>query len=196
MDMHSEGLELLKDGIVLPHFRILSFFLSGVLENSYRILNINSHGGYVREVIDIMCPYDNIDYIGVDEDPEVVREAQKKKLPGTFRNINYDRMRLRSNSYDLIIAQNQFLSGDDLIEKMDNLFRASRQWIILFDYLVLPECDGSMEFEIDGKTEQILGVSHLRELFGIMEPTQLEYSFIVKNDNPLMPTPSIFVIKI
>jgi len=195
MDIHSDGLQLLKNGILLPHFRILSLFLNDILEDSYRVLDMNSHGGSICEVIDIMCNC-NIDYVGVDEDPKEVEKAKFKKLNGTFRNMNYDRMRLRTNSYDLIIAQDQFLSGDNLIERMDNLFRASRRWIILFNYMVLPECDNSMRFEVNGKSEEIYGITRLRELLSIMEPSQLEYSFIVKNDNPLSPTPSIFVIKI
>lgn len=195
MEIHNEGLELLKEGIILPHFRILSFFLNDILEDSFRILDVNSHGGYIREVMEIMCPRP-IEYVGVDEDPADVAKAQMKNIPGTFRHISYERMKLRSNSYDLIIAQDQFLHGSDLMERLDNLFRASRQWIILFNFLVLPECDDAMDFEIDGETQKIFGVNRLRELFSIMEPTQLEYSFIVKNDNPLRPTPSIFVVKI
>ena len=195
MEIYSEGLELLKDGVVLLHFRILSSFLSGILEDNHRVLDINSHGGYLREMIDILCPHD-IDYIGVDEDVKHVVSAQLKNINGSFRHVEYDEMKLRTKSYDLIIAQNQFLSGGNLIGKMDNLFRASRKWIILFNFLVLQECDGSMKFEIDGKQEEIYGVSYLREMFGIMEPTQLEYSYIVKTENPLKPTPSIFVIRI
>jgi len=193
--MHLDGIELLKDGIVLPNFRILSFFLSNILEDSYRVLDINSQGGYIRESIDIMCPKD-IDYVGVDEDKIYSEIGKTRNVRGIFKTIKYNKMKLHTDSYDLIIAQNQYLEGDNLIEQIDNLFRASRKWIIFFNFIVLPECDGSMDIEFDGKEQKIYGVNYLRELFGIMKPTQLEYSFIVKTDNPLKPTPSIFVIKI
>lgn len=194
MDIYSDGIQLLQEGVVLPHFRILSFFLDDILEDSFRVLDINSHGGSVRKVIDLMCPH-KIDYVGVDEDKSETEKAREQNLKGTFRTMSYDRMRLRTDSYDLIVAHNQFLNDDDILERIDNLFRATRNWIILFNFLVLPECDNSMICEVDGEMQRIYGVSRLRELFGIMEPSQLEYSFIVKNDNPLKPTPSIFVVK-
>lgn len=194
MDVHSDGLDLLKDGILLPHFRILSLFLSDILKDSYRVLDIDSHGAYLREVINIMCPKD-IEYVSVDEDPKYVEIAKARKIDGVFRNTKYDKMKLREKSYDLIIAQNQFLKGNDIINDIDNLFRASRKWILLFNFLVLPECDGFKTININGKDEIFYGVARLRELFSVMEPKQLEYSFIVKTENPLKPTPSIFIIR-
>ena len=82
------------------------------------------------------------------------------------------------------------------MEKIDNLFRVSKKWIILFNFFVLPECESSTIININGKNEIIFGISYLRELLSIMEPSQFEYSFITKSDNPLEPTPSIFIIKV
>ena len=195
MDIHSEGLKLLGDGVILPHYRILSFFLDDILADSYRVLDINSHSGSILEMLNLIGPHFDIEYIGVDSDKQNIEEAKEKNLNGVFRHISYDKMKLHSSSYDVIIAQDQFLSGD-IMEKINNLFRASKKWIILFNFLVLPEGDSYSISEINGKKEKIYGVNHLRELMSIMSPSQLEYSFIVKNENPLEPTPAIFVIKI
>lgn len=196
MDIHSEGLQLLQEGIVLPHFRILSFFLEDILKDSYRVLDINSHSGSVLEMLQAIGPHRDIDYIGVDADHKNIEGAKQKNLNGIFKNISYERMKLHSSSYDLIIAQDQFLSNDDIMEKINNLFRVSRKWIILFNFLVLPECDSFISNDIDGMEKRIYGVNYLRELISIMGPSQLEYSFIVKNENPLEPIPSIFVVRI
>ena len=67
MDIHSEGLQLLQEGIILPHFRILSFFLEDILKDSYRVLDINSHGGSVLKMLKIIGPNRDINYVGIEK---------------------------------------------------------------------------------------------------------------------------------
>ena len=180
---------------MLPHFRVLSSFLNEILRDSDRVLDINCHSGSLFEAIKVLYPY-NVEYIGIDKDVDNIEEALVKNLLAKFRCIDYDKMKLRTDSYDLIIVQDQFLNCSDPIKKLDALFRASRKNIIFFNFLVVPEYDGYVEIEINGKKECIYGVSHMVDLLTMMEPSSFEYSFITKTDNPSAPTPSIFVVRV
>jgi ubiquinone/menaquinone biosynthesis C-methylase UbiE len=188
-------ISLLKKGIILPHFKVLSSFLDGILKEGDRVLDINCKDGYLFEMMQIMQT-DNIEYVGVDVDPENIENAKKKELFATFRNISYEKMRLHRESYDLIIVQGDFLDCDNMFEKIDNLFRATRKWVIFYQLPVLPECDSYKVIENGDTRSCVYGVSFLKEIFGIMEPRSVQHSYVTKGDDPVKPTPSIFVVRI
>ena len=195
MNIGNNGISLLKSGVVLPRFRILSSFLDDVLRDEITLLDINCSDGSLCELIRIMYPY-NVRYAGIDENEESVEMANNKLLNGSFRVADYSKMRLKTNSYDVVVAQGQFLDSDNIISKLDLLFRVSRGWIILFDFLVLPECEGSIEMRVEEKTVRVHGLSYINEILALMEPTSVKCSFVVKTNDPAMPTPSIFAIKL
>jgi ubiquinone/menaquinone biosynthesis C-methylase UbiE len=195
MDINSEGISLLKSGIMLPHYRILSSFLDDILKDQISMLDINCNNGSLCELIQILYPY-NMKYMGIDEREDFINKANEKRLTGSFRATDYSKMRLKSNSYDVVCAQGQFLDSDNILEKIDLLFRVARGWVILFNFLVLPEYEGAVEMEMDNKLVYLHGLSYIKEILAIMEPTSIKCSFVVKTDDPAMPTPSIFAIKI
>lgn len=191
----SNGISLLRAGVVLPHYRILSSFFDEILRDDMHFLDINCRDGDLCELITIMYPY-NVKYTGIDEDEENVSRAIAKGTNGLFRATDYSKMKLKTNSYDVVVAQGQFLDSDNIIKKMDLLFRVSREWIILFDFLILQEGSRSVEMEIGGKTVFVHGLSYFNEILNLMEPTSVKRSFVVKTNNPAIPTSSVFAIKI
>lgn len=195
MNTTPNSISLLKSGVVLPHYRILSSFFDEILRNDINILDINCNDGSLCELIRIMYPY-NVKYMGIDENRACVDSAVEKGLEGSFRVTDYSKMKLKTNSYDVVVAQGQFLDSNNIIEKLDLLFRVARGWIVLFDFLVLPECDGSIEMTVDEKIVRVHGLSYINEILTLMEPTNVKCSFVVKTNDPAMPTPSVFAIKL
>lgn len=191
----SDSISLLRSGVVLPHYRILSSFFDEILRDDIHLLDINCQDGDLCELISIMYPY-NIKYTGIDEDKESVDRAIAKGANGLFRATDYSKMKLKTNSYDVVVAQGQFLDSDNIIKKMDLLFRVSRGWVILFDFLVLQEGSRSVEMKIGDKTVFVHGLSYFNEILNLMEPTSIKRSFVVKTNDPVTPTSSVFAIKI
>jgi SAM-dependent methyltransferase len=187
-------ISLLKKGIILPHYKVMSSFLDNIVKEGDRVLDINCKDGHLLEMMRIMHT-ENIEYVGVDEDPEQIEIAKSKDMPAVFRSLPYDNMKLHTDSYDIVVAQDQFLDCDDMFEKIDNLFRATRKWVIFYKLLVLPECDSYKVIEGENGSRCVYGVSYLREIFSIMEPISVEYSYVTKGDDPVKPTASIFVIR-
>jgi len=195
MNISTEGIPLLKSGRMLPHYRILSSFLDDILREDVNLLDINCNNGSLCELIQIMYPF-GIRYMGIDEDSSKIEEACNKKLRGAFRLADYSKMRLKSNSYDVVLAQGQFLDSDNILEKIDLLFRVAKGWVVLFDFLVIPEQEGVVEIEMNDRKVYLHGLGYINEIISIMNPTNIKCSFVVKTDNPAMPTPSIFAIKL
>jgi len=189
------GVELLKSGVVLPQYRIVESFFGNIISSPCRVLDLNCADGFLYQVMKFFFPYE-IDYVGVDEDEGEIEKAQRKDLPITLKQLPYSNMKLHTDSYDVIVVQGNYFKCDDLLKKIDNLFRASRQWVVFYNLYVVPECDSYRIMNINGEDKYVYGINYIRETLNLMEPTSVEYSYIVKGENPTDPIPSIFAIKI
>jgi ubiquinone/menaquinone biosynthesis C-methylase UbiE len=189
------GIDLLKKGIVLPQHRILSSFLDNILSGPCRMLDLNCDDGSLYEVVDFFFPY-KIDYVGVDQSESSINMAMDKNLPVQFKHLDYSKLKLRENSYDVIVVQNEYFGCGDLLKKIDTLFRASRRWVVFYSMYVIPECDSYRMLEVDGEDKCVYGINYIKETLSLMEPFSVEYSYIVKAENPTDPIPSIFAIKL
>jgi len=192
--MHND-IDLLKRGVIMPKFKVLSSFFDRMIKKGDRVLDINCKDGYLLEMIHIMH-LENVDYVGVDPNLNNIKRANEKNLDGSFKNISYDKMKLHSDSYDLIIAQDNFLDCDNMFEKIDNLFRATRKWIVFYNIPVIPECDSYQMVNSDEGSDCVHGVAFIHEILSIMEPVSVQHSYITKGEDPAKPTSSIFVVRV
>ena len=188
-------IEMLKRGIMLPQYRMFCQFLDMSLCEGDRVVDLDCKDGTLCEVIDLMFPHD-IEYNGIHSDKEKIEIALKKNLRGVFKHRNYSKLRMRSNSYDIVIAQNSYFNDGDIFEKIDNLLRVSKKWVILFNKLVIPECEGFREIVADDKVVKIHGINYLKEIIEIMSPSNFGCSYVSKGNNPIEPTPSMFIIRV
>ena len=197
MNIYNDGISLLKDGIILPHYRVLSLFFNDILkESNNKILDINCHNGNLYEFFKICYSTYNVEYVGIDEDAKNIEDALAKNFPVIFKNGNHSKFKFRTDSFDIVIAQQQFLTHKNIVEDMDSLCRISKKWVVLFNFLILQECDSYKKVEINGKEEYIMGLNYIMSAIELMDPISVECSFIIKSENPLAPTPAIFVVHI
>ena len=191
-----DDIELLRKGIVLPRYRILSRILNDTLSRKNRIIDLSCNNGNILEMINFMYN-DFQDYTGVDEREEQIQEALDKNLNANFKYSQFSKLKMRKNSYDIVIAQDgYFLNDGDIFDRIDNLFRVSRMWVVFFNLLVIPECDTYKWVEVNGKNVKVYGINYLREIIGLLEPVSMEYTYVTKTDNPSEPSPAIFAIKV
>jgi hypothetical protein len=196
MDLNgSSDIDMLKRGVMLPQYRMFCQFLDVSLCEDDRIMDLNCRDGVLCEVMDLMFPHD-VDYNGVDQDNEYIEKALEKKIKGDFKHRQYSKLRMRSNSFDIVIAQNNYFNEGDIFEKIDNLLRVSKKWVILFNKLVIPECEGYREIEVDGSPVKVHGINYIKEIIEIMSPSNFGCSYVSKGDNPVKPTPSMFIIRV
>jgi ubiquinone/menaquinone biosynthesis C-methylase UbiE len=189
-------IDLLKKGIVLPHYRILSRILDDSMNRNNRIMDLACKDGNILEMINILYN-DSQDYTGVDEGEDNIIRAESKNLNANFKHSKFSKLKMRKNSYDIVIAQDSyFLNNEDILSRIDNLFRVSRMWVIFFNLLVIPECDTYKTIEMNGESVNVYGINYLREIIGLLEPASMEYTYVAKSDNPSEPTTAIFAIKV
>jgi hypothetical protein len=186
---------MLKRGIMLPQYRMFCQFLDMSLSNGDRIIDLGCKEGVLCEVVDLMFPH-SVDYNGIDSDEGNIERALKKNLKGEFKQKAYSKLRMRSSSFDIVIAQDSYFNQGDIFEKIDNLLRVSKKWVILFNKLVIPECEGYRETEKDGDVVKVHGINYLKEIIEIMSPSNFGCSYVSKGDNPIAPTPSMFIIRV
>jgi len=187
-------MKLLRQGVILPQYRMLLSFLTNVLTSESRVLDLNCRDGYLYEVMDFFFP-NMIDYTGVDHDEDVIEEARGKGFSVLFKNSRYSSLKMRENSYDLIVAQHGYFGSGDLLKEVDTIFRASRKWVIFYNMYTIPECDSYKSVDINGVKSHVYGVNYIRETLSLFEPNSVEYSYAFKAEDPSDPIPTIFVIK-
>jgi len=87
-------------------------------------------GHYFRKIKDL----GNIDYLGVDSDPEAIKMARKtwKNFPNAkFEVQNISNMDLNDNSMDIVFCYNLLLHLENYKDSLRELFRISRKYIII-----------------------------------------------------------------
>jgi ubiquinone/menaquinone biosynthesis C-methylase UbiE len=193
----SNDIDMLKRGIMLPQYRMFCQFLDQSLSDDDRVMDLGCKQGVLCEVMDLMFSKD-IEYNGIDSCQDNIDQAIEKNLQGNFKQRDYSKLRMRSSSFDIVIAQNSYFNHGDVFEKIDNLLRVSRKWVILFNKLVIPECEGYREVELENEADvvKIHGINYLKEIIEIMSPSNFGCSYVSKGDNPVKPTPSMFIIRV
>ena len=184
-------LEMLKKGIVTPKINLLKQYLEKNNLDNFDILNINCGHGYMYEVLNFLFNY-NMHYCGIDENEHSIKEAMKSYPETKFRAVDYEKMKLKTNSYNLTIVQGNFLNSKKIIYYLDILFRITTDFILLYDMDIIPEHSHYLENEND----LIYGLSFFKEFLEIFHPRSVEHSLVGDVNCPADISSSIFLIRI
>ena len=184
-------LNMLKKGVITPKINLLKQYVEKTNLDESSVLNINCGCGHMYEVLNFLFNY-NMHYYGIDENEYSIKEAMKAHPEGNFRSVDYDKMKLKTKSYDSTIIQGDFLNSKKIVSYLDKIFRTTKDSIILYDMNIIPE----HSYYVKSDDSIVYGLIHFKEFLEIFQPRSVEYSLVGNLDCPADVSSSIFFIRI